>query len=132
MLSESPDFVEHLKEKYGTGKKFWINYELDTEKEAREKMDAEGVDRIAERMRYFLSMLTKAAEQRHKEDPGKRLVIWAMSHYDAISPFVKKRILAQPATEYLPVNAAAGITMEATRDGKVKTQLGGQEFDVDL
>lgn len=132
MFSKSPDFVQYLVEKYGIGKKFWINYEMDSERETRKAMNAEGVEDIAERMRYFLLMLARAADQRHKENPGKRLVIWAVSHYDAISPFVKRRVLDRPATDYLPVNAGGGVTLEISPEGDVKTELSGKPFDVKL
>jgi hypothetical protein len=128
MLSESPEFVEHLKQKYGTVKEFWIEFEKDTDKDVRQEMGAEGVHGIAERMRDFLGLLMEGAKERHQQETGKRLIIWAVSHYDAISPFVKTKILNRPATDYLPINGAAGLTLDISPDGSIKTELSGQEF----
>lgn len=140
ILDESPEFVKKLKELSGTGKKFWIDYELDTHEAVREAMGAEGVADIAERMRAFLRLIAEGAKHRHLEHPGKRLVIWAVSHYDSISPFVKVRVLDRPATDYLPINAGAGVVLEMSpaadpkqlKPGDMTTQLSGRPFNVDL
>lgn len=131
MLREHPEFVEHLKDKYGSGKELWVQFEQDTEREKRKEMGAEGVEEIAARTRSFLRLLVESAKLRH-EGREKRLVVWAVGHYDNISPFVKVDVLGRPATDYLPINAAAGITLEVSADGKVKTQLSGKDFDVAL
>lgn len=134
MLRKSPDFVKHLADKYGTGKKFWIAYENDEDedKEVREKLGAEGVRQIAGRMQGFLRLLAQGAMERHSHTDNKRLIIWGVSHYDTISPFVKVHVLDKPATDYLPIDSGAGVTLEISKDGVVKTQLSGQPFNVKL
>lgn len=132
IFRETPEFVQHLVSKHGSKENFWIQYEQDTDKKTRQRMKAEGVDDIASRMGSFMRLLAQASQERHKNDNGKRLVIWTVSHYDAISPFIKRRVLDRPATDYLPINKTGGITMEVTQGGEVVTQIHNQKFNVDL
>lgn len=132
ILRQSPEFVQYLKEKYGAGKDFWAAYETDKEKVEREKLGAEGVEDIAERMRHVIKLLARYGRMLHSRQKDKRLIIWAVSHYDSLSPFIKKNVLGKPATDYLPIDAGGGITLEVDKEGKAKTELGGQKFDVRL
>lgn len=132
ILRKSPEFVQYLKDKYGAGKEFWVAYEADIEKSKREELGAEGVEDIAKRMSHFLKLLSRYGRMVHSRQKDKRLIVWAVSHYDSLSPFIKANVLKRPATDYLPINAGGGITLEISKEGKAKTELGGQEFDVRL
>lgn len=132
MLSKSPEFVDYLRNKYGAGKEFWSAYEGDKEKVKRKELDAEGVWEIAERMRAFIDLLTKGSLERHSRLANRRLIIWAVTHYDSLSPFIKVNVLKKPATDYLPINAGGGITLEINKEGEVKTEINNQKFDVRL
>ena len=124
--------MKYIKEKYGAEKDFWVAYETDTEKVERERLGAEGVEDIAERMRRFIKLFTRYGRMIHSHYKEKRLIVWAVSHYDSLSPFIKVNVLKRPATDYLPINAGGGITLEIDKDGKAKTELSNQKFDVRL
>lgn len=134
ILSQSPEYVHFLQEQYGpgSGKKFWVGFEQDTDSEKRKALGAEGVGEIADRVRSFIELLAKAGRERHKELPNKRLYVWAVSHYDALSPFIKVNVLKRPATDFLPMNAGSGITLKVDKDLHATTEINHQAFDVRL
>ena len=118
-IFSSADYINHLRDKYGkedgpgTGisKKAWAAHEADEEKEAREKFGAEGVGEILGRTQKSIHVFEQYAAMFHRSRPNARLVIWATSHYDTISPLVKD---ATGATlkDYVPVDYGAGIVIE--------------------
>jgi hypothetical protein len=92
-------YIQHLQEKYGyadedakTGisPKGWAFHEFDGEQDAREATDAESEDDLIKRTKKTLAILERYAHVWHANNPDKRLVIWAASHYDTISPLVKE------------------------------------------
>jgi len=129
MLKDSPEFVNFLKEKYGIGKEFWIAYEDDVERETREKMEAEGPDEISKRVDNYIRTVAKAIKLYHEKHPGRRVVVWAVSHYDAISPYIKSVIGRMKKTDYLPVDKGAGITIKVGKDLKATSTIQGNEYD---
>lgn len=135
MLEDSPDFVKFLMEKYGP-EKFWVAYESDAERETRIKMGAEGPVEIANRVRYSLGVLANVSRIYHEEHPGRRLVIWAVSHYDSISPFIKRHVVKMDdntfLNTYLPVDNRAGIVSKVGQDGTTTTDIQKQTFNVTL
>ena len=116
MLKDSPEFVEFLKNKYGTGHEFWKAYEDDSERKTREAMGAEGPDDIAKRVGEYMGVLANAMEQYHKQHPDRRVIVWVESHYDAISPFIK-HAAGMDNTDYLSVDNGAGVVVKL---GKVE------------
>ncbi|MDP1884544.1 MAG: hypothetical protein Q8L10_04190 [Candidatus Moranbacteria bacterium] len=130
MMEESPEFVDFLKNKYGTGAEFWDAYEADLEKETRLQMKAEGPDDIARRVNYALSVQAQIAHEYHMANPGRRLIIWAVSHYDSISPFIKKNIAGMDMKSYLPVDQGAGISINIDNQGKATCVI--QEKEIGL
>jgi len=133
-IDQSPEFREFLKEKYGDGamnQKFWQAFEEDWEKEEREKVGAEGPDDILERYTKFMNVLAKFSEVYHKKHPGRRLIIWPVSHYDTISPYVKKMTGMDTKKDYLAVDYGAGISLKIDKDGKMTSKIKDQEFTVE-
>lgn len=130
MFEDSPGFVQFLVDKYGTGQNFWEAYENDTEREARERMGAEGPDDIAERVRDYLGVLTNAMKFYHQSHPGRRVIIWAESHYDVISPFIKRHVAKMEKTDYLPVDNGAGVVINLDKNQKASTQIRGNRYDL--
>jgi len=128
MVRESPEFMAFLVEKYGSGMEFWDAYENDTEKETRLKMGAEGPEEIADRVNHALSLQTQIAREYHLANPSRRLIIWAVSHYDSISPFIKKHVTGTDLKKYLPVDQGAGITIEINKDGAASCDLREQKI----
>lgn len=127
MFEESPEFVKYMTEKYGTGKEFWVAYETDAEKEKRIEMGVEGLKEIADRVNYALTVRARIAAEHHKTNPGRRLVIWNVSHYDAISPFIKEHIAGVDVTDYLPVEHSGGITIQIDDKGQPHATIKNQE-----
>lgn len=133
ILTDSPEYLRFLIEKYGTGKELWVAYEADKDKNERERFGAEGVEDIAERMRVFVKFLARYGKILNSRQEDKRLIIWAVGHYDSLSPFIKNNILRRSVTEYyLPIETGAGITLEFDKEGRAKTEIGNQKFDVIL
>lgn len=131
IMEESNEFVELLKKEYGTGKEFWQAYEEDLKKEEREEMGAEGPSEIADRVRYTLSTLSNISKKYHKDNPGRRLVVWAVSHYDSISPYLKKHVHGVSTEDnYLPIEQGGGITIDVGKDGSANTEISGQTFQI--
>lgn len=131
MLSESPEFENFLKQKYGDGIDFWAAYEDDREKETRVRMGAEGPGEIADRIGYFMSVMNTAANEYHKSHPERRLIIWGVSHYDALSPYIKEHVAGIDQKEYLPVDYGAGIAVHAGENGAT-ANIHGQSYTVKL
>lgn len=136
IFEDSPEFVNFLKEKYGQLKEFWVAYEVDKEKEIRIKMGAEGPEDVADRIDSYLRVLANAAKAYEESHPGRKLIVWAVSHYDTISPYIKKHISQLDETsfhdDYLPVEQGAGIVMVADKQGNAETKIQGQKYQVSL
>ena len=131
MFDNSPEFVEFLKEKYGDlNLDFWIAFEEDKEKETREKMGAEGPDEITDRMKLMADILTRYSRFYHKKHPDRRLIIWAATHYDTISPYIKRGIFEVGKDIPLGVDYGAGILINLDQDGKGTVKIAGKEYKV--
>ncbi|MFA7209240.1 MAG: hypothetical protein WC120_03055 [Parcubacteria group bacterium] len=130
ILEESPEFTQFLIDKYGTGVEFWDAYESDSERETRVEMGAEGPDGIADRVNYALSLQAQIADEYHKANPDRRLIIWAVSHYDSISPFIKRHIAGIDMKKYLPVDQGAGISIGIDKRGKASCEIQGKELSL--
>lgn len=133
MIDNSPEFLQFLKEKYGDmNLEFWIAFEEDKEKETREKMGAEGPDEIADRLNYVVNVLARYGRFYHKKHPGKRLVVWAATHYDTISPYVKREIFEVGKEVPLGVDYGAGVSINLDKEGGATVKVAGEEYDVPL
>ncbi len=131
MFDDSPEFVQFLRDKYGDlGKDFWIAFEEDVEKETREAMKAEGPGEIANRLKFMVEVLDRYSRMYHKKHPEKRLIIWAATHYDTISPYVKQEILGVDKKVPLGVDYGAGIAIEIDPDGDLLTRINGKEYKI--
>lgn len=133
MFDKSPDFVKFLTEKYGDlGLDFWIAFEEDKEIETRQSMGAEGPDEIADRMAFSVRALARYAENYHRTNPDSRLVVWAATHYDTISPFVKREVFGVGKDKALMVDYGAGIAVDIDPSGKATTEIAGKQYEVPI
>jgi len=132
MFEDSPEFVHFLTDKYGTGQRFWEAYENDVERETREKMGAEGPDDIADRVKGYLQVLTRAMRSYHESHPKRKVIAWVESHYDTISPFLKRDVASLEKTDYLPVDHGAGIVINVGKDQGASTNIKGRRYDFSL
>lgn len=133
MFDKSPDFISFMKEKYGDlDQSFWIAFEEDVEREARLEMGAEGPDEISDRMKAALRMLIQYSETFHSETPNSRLIIWAGTHYDTISPFVKRDVLHRDKSTPVLVDYGGGIVIDIDQSGQASTVVSDNEYKIDL
>ncbi|MDD5692873.1 MAG: hypothetical protein WC437_03595 [Patescibacteria group bacterium] len=133
MFDESWDYVQFLKEKYdkdgeGLGKGFWVAFEEDVEKEEREKRGAEGPDGLADRLQRSLAIFSRFARFYHSKHEDERLIIVATTHYDTISPFVKREVYRSDMRDYVGVDYGSGIVIKQDRVGRVDTIIGGRKY----
>ncbi|MBI4276646.1 hypothetical protein HY629_02280 [Candidatus Uhrbacteria bacterium] len=128
MFEDTPEFVRFLTEKYGTGQAFWAAFENDDERAVREQMGAEGPDDIARRVEHYIALLMRAMTSYHHAHPERRVIVWAVSHYDTISPYVKKSIVGMEKTDYLPVDQGAGIVITVKQNETASTKIQGKMY----
>lgn len=139
MFEDSPDYVEHLRTKYGeedgpgTGisQKAWAAHEEDLEKATREELGAEGVYDILGRTKKSLKVLERYSKVFHANNPDSRLVIWAASHYDTISPLVKDTT-ETGFGEYVPVDYGAGVVIEVPPEGETTLNTSNATIAIEL
>lgn len=132
-LDDSPDYSAFLEEKYGDETQaYWKAFEEDTHKAEREQLGAEGPDDMDQRFIKYIGALSKYAESYHRDNPGKRLVIWAVSHYDTVSPYIKRHITKTDPHQYLAVDYGAGVSVEVDAEGKATSTFQGKTYDVNL
>lgn len=137
-IFDTPAYVDHLRNKYGAedgpgsgiSQKAWAAHEMDAEKEIREELGAEGVYDMLSRTKKGVSTLARYASMFHATNPGKKLVIWAATHYDTISPLVKEATNAS-FSEYVPVDYGAGLVINIEPGGK-NVELNAQQTKVML
>lgn len=138
-IFNTPQYVEFLRDKYGSkegdpgkgiSQKAWAMHEEDADAEVREEMGAEGVYDVIDRTKKSLRHLSRYASLFHKSNPDKKLLVWASSHYDTISPLVKDATGADFG-EYLPVDYGGGVLIELGK-GEAEPQLEAQNQSVPL
>ncbi len=59
-------------------------------------------------------------------------MIWGATHYDTISPYVKRDLFEVGKETQLMVDYGGGITIDIDANGTAKTELGGKEYQVPL
>ncbi len=131
-IFDSMEYVNYLQDKYGgLNPAAWGAHEMDAEQEMREKFGAEGVYDMLDRTKQSLAIMERYARIFHANNPGKKLLIWAASHYDTISPLVKD------ATDtgfenYIPVDYGAGVVIELGKDTEPVLNAQNQKITLDL
>ena len=133
IFTKSPDFVRFLEEQSGgeINQQFWVDFESDTYHAKREEMGAEGPWQMADRLAKFIDIISRYSEKYHKENPGRRLIIWTASHYDLISPYLRRHVLKLPKSHYLPVDYGAGFSFNLeTGEDKTTTTIGGKKYPI--
>ena len=100
------------------------------EKTEREKLGVEGPEDILERYNKFIETLKNFSQHYHKKHPGRRLIIWPVSHYDTISPYIRNKVEKTDPNKYLPVDYGAGISLNINREGKITSKIQGKEYEI--
>ncbi len=133
---KSEEFRRFLEEKYGGNKeygvesKFFIAFESDWEKEKRLELGVEGPEDMADRMQREVNVLARYSRLYHEANPGRRLVLWAATHYDTISPFIKLKVIDQNLEDYLGVDYGAGVVIKLDKSGDAVTTLSDKPYPV--
>ncbi len=141
-IFDKPEYVKYLQDKYGSAvgeakgnglsPKAWAAHEEDAEKEVREAMGAEGVRDIVVRTKDTLKVLERYARAFHETNPGKRLIIFASSHYDTTSPLVKDAT-GTDIREYVPVDYGGGVVIDIPPESnEMHLSAQGQRVKLDL
>jgi len=137
-MLDVPEYVEYLRDKYG-GKeglgfdlspKAWGVHEDDGEAEKRLELGAESVYELLERTKKSITILSRYARIFHAKNEGKKLLIWASSHYDTISPLVKD-VTGADFGKYLPVDYGGGVVI-SLGNGEQEPHLEAQEHSIPL
>lgn len=128
MFTKTPEFPEWIMENISNREMnvdFWTAFEND-EGEVRQKrleLGAEGTWDIADRLADFLYAMKRFSEKHHQKHPGRRLILWVVSHYDTISPFIKSRI-GGGKDNYLAVDYAGGFNINIKANQEPTTKIG--------
>lgn len=134
-IFDNLDYVNFLKSKYGNEDgltpQAWGAHEMDAEKEKREELGAEGVYDILDRTKRSLAVMERYARVFHANNPNKKLLIWASSHYDTISPLVKDATDTS-FEEFLPVDYGAGVVIELKKDREPVLRAQGEKVTLRL
>ena len=132
---DNEGYVQFLKDKYSDGEKLtpkaWAMHEMDADSDVREAFGAEGVHDIVDRTKKSLAVMERYARVFHANNPGKKLIIWAASHYDTLSPLAKDAT-GSDFGDYVPVDYGAGITIELKKDQVPTFELAGERVVLDL
>lgn len=132
MFDESPDYVDFLRSKYGEGKDFWVAFESDAEKETRLRFGAEGPIEIADRINSYISIVVRAMKSYMSSRSPRGVIVYMVSHYDSMSPYIKRHILKMGEKDFLarhlPIDHGAGIVLNVDKDGETTTKLNGIEL----
>ncbi|MFA6253041.1 MAG: hypothetical protein WCV69_02120 [Patescibacteria group bacterium] len=136
-LKDSPEFADFLRDKYGTGRMFWIAFEEMLEEEKRQELNAEGPEQIAERVDGYLAVLANGLRSWHEKHPGKRVLVWVVSHRDNMGPFFKVEVSktgqVASAEDYLNIQKGGGFVIDIDPNGKTATTtIRGTKFDFEL
>lgn len=141
-MLENSDFVKFLIEKSTKDgvfdeKMFWTFYESDKFAKERMEMKAEGPLDIAKRVNEYMGTVANAMKHYHEKHPGRRVIVWAVSHYDSISPFLKKHVAGMTKQTfldtYLPVDNRAGVVLNLRKGSLNATaQIKEREYNVSL
>lgn len=133
-LEDSPEFAKILIDKYGTGTEFWEAFEDDFERDARIEKGVEGPKEIADRVRDYVGTVANAAKLWHGKHPDRRLIVWAIGHYDNLAPYIKENVTKVGTVgTFMKMDKRGGIVMTTGPDHEqAKTTIQGHEFDVQL
>lgn len=152
---DSPDrrYFDLLKEEHGMpGPAFFDAFESDQHAAKREEFGAEGPDDIARRVdrtvrqlaRVGHRMVNPVGDDGELLPPTDRMVVWATTHYDAISPYAKEQTgvlghldaanqqRGDKTTKdyYLGVELGAGVSIKVDKDLHATSVIGGQEYEI--
>lgn len=138
-MFQDPAFADIVREEFGgkQNREFWDKYNADPpdRKALREAnpidgKPAEGSPEAAERMNFVVNAAERYAEAYHRKNPGRKLVIFLVSHHEAIEPYVQ-RALRVPPKVFEP-DKNQGVTIDVDAQGVGHTNVAGEDIDVEF
>lgn len=130
MFLKHPEFVELLKNKAGEGKNFWIGYETDKYRDERVAAGAEGPWNLADRLKWQMSVLKRYSSAWHKEHPNRVLILWVITHYDLISPMLKRDKFSMDEKGLVLVDEGAGFVIHIRSNRTERQLVSSTTFDM--
>jgi len=126
-----PELMEFVERKSTeTGEDWWNIYEKDLYFEERENLRIEGADSIRKRMYQFMSFVGGGTNY-HKSNPNRRLVFWAITHFDTITPYLQGLLKdLNQARKVPPVDFLGGITLHINKTGVSEVFFGEKKSPV--
>jgi hypothetical protein len=126
-------FLKFLIDKYGAGREMWVALEEDAEKDTRMQFGAKGPTEIANNVDHFVSIATTIVDLHQKNNPQKRVAIFAIGHYDNLSPWVKSHLAGiDPAKGFVPMEKGGGLVIKRSPNKTAETSIGTKTFPVKL
>ncbi len=132
-LSDWPELIEFFTQKAeDTGEDIIDMYLTEAYKDERDRLGVESANSIAKRMEQFMSF-SRGSANYHAKNPGRRLIFWAVTHFDTITPYASVA-LAQPieCTEPIAVEHLGGVTLHIYRDETAKLTILDKTYSTNL
>jgi broad specificity phosphatase PhoE len=129
MFDTHIEFSDKLRSKYGgQGREFWDAYNADADREERKALGAEGAPDAANRVRNLIDIVARYGSVYHEENPDRKLVVFVVSHHEAIEPYVLYG-LGVPPKEFEP-SYNDGVTIKIDGEGVGHTTIAGHDIEV--
>lgn len=132
IFTDSPEYVAFLRERHPGFTGMMDAYEDDRYASTRTEMKAEGPNELADRVGQSISELAAQAQAQHAARPDRIDVVWVATHYDTVSPYVKRDILGVGIQLRLPVEYGGGFAINVDSAGNAATRIAGRVYPVKL
>lgn len=138
-MFQDPKFTDKVRDEFGgkQNREFWDKYNADPpDRKALRKANpvdgnpAEGSPETAERMNFVVNAAERYAEAYHRKNPGRKLVIFLVSHHEAIEPYIQ-RALRVPPKVFEP-DKNQGVTIDVDAQGVGHTNVAGEDITVEF
>lgn len=131
LFFQAPEFANFLRKEYGgQGPKFWEAFNRDTHQEMREELRAEGPEDIADRIQEVVDIIGRFSSFYHKNHPGRKLVVWMVTHGDGLDPYVQRKVGAPESDFSATYNAGIGISI--SHDSEANVEIKGKKYKISL
>lgn len=133
-VSDWPELGEYLETKaLETKENIMDLYRKGIGVKEREKLHIEGPQQVADRMENFLAF-TRASANYHKLNKDRRLILWAVTHFDTLNPYLE--LTSNEGTmedTFYSVDYLAGMTLLVEKSGdETKAIIGNKEYQTNL
>jgi hypothetical protein len=128
LMFQVPEFVDFMRKKYGQGSEFWQAFFADQDQAVRENLKAEGPTEIAQRIEKSIKVVARFAKIYQHRYPGRKLVVWMVTHGDGLTPYVQRVIKVPKDSFRSEFNEAIAISID--ENGEAKTKINGVEYNL--